>query len=176
MGLFDRRQLPADVRESLRLHLGGDGTRKAASPRVLAWAETPGGYLVALPDRLATLTRPDSWESLPWERLASATWDNDGTMFGWRTTDRAHHLQTTMIAAPGRLPEVVRERVERTFVARHEVVLQTGAPVTVTGRRPAEGDGAIVWSVVGPRGLRLDSPEHQRAAADAIAQARRHYE
>lgn len=170
MGLFDRHRLPADARAGLAAHLATDDGR--GDPRVLAWCATPEGFLVGLPDRLA-FDAGGTWTSLPWERLLSAAWDDGGSVFLWRTVERPFQLNSQAVSDPRTLPEVVRERLERTIVARTEVVLAPGVLATLVGRRPATGDGAITWSVLPPRGIRLDTPELAAAADRAVRAAER---
>lgn len=171
MGLFDRHRLPDDVRASLREHLAAEGVRTPL--RVLAWAKTADGVLVGLPDRFALLGPGGSWTSLPWHRVLSATWDDAGSVFVWRTVTRPHALQSVEMSDPGRMPELVRERVEQTIVSRQVVDLAPGVQATLTGRRPAEGDGPVEWSVVPPRGVDLRRPELAAAVRDLIERARR---
>lgn len=169
MGLFDRGRLPADVRASLHQHLSG-GT--GAPPRVLAWAQTSDGVLVGLPDRMALLGPEAVWTSVAWHHVQSASWDDAGRVFVWRGVERSHILHSVEIADPGRLPEVVRERVEQTFVARQTVELAEGVRGTLTGRRPAAGDGPVEWSVIAARGVDLRRPQVADAVRRVVERAR----
>ncbi len=172
MGLLDRHRLPAEAMDGLRSHFAEAAAASARRPRVLAWCETANGFLVALPDRLLFSTGVSSWTSLAWEELLSATWSDDGTMFAWRSVDRPYHLRSLAVSRPEALPGVVRERLERTIVARSVVLLAPDVPVTLMGRRPAVGDAEITWSVLPPKGVRLDTPELASAAEAALRRAR----
>jgi hypothetical protein len=171
MGLFDRHRLGDDVRASLKEHLAAEGVRTPL--RVLAWAKTADGVLVGLPDRFALLGPGGVWRSLPWHHVLSATWDDAGTLFAWRTVARPHALESVQVSNPGPLAGLVRERVEQTLVARHSVELVPGVLVTVSGRRPAEGDGPIEWSVLAPRGTDLRKPEYADAVAALLVRVKR---
>lgn len=155
MGLFDRRALSTDVRAGLQQHLADSGGRR---PRVLAWASGPEVTVVALTDRLAVLG-PDGWESLPWHEVQSAGWNDEGTRFTWATVAAPRTPRFVELTAPGRLPEVVRERVEQTFVVQHRVDLTPGRPAIVSGRRPAAGAGEVTWHLTPAPGVDLSDPE-----------------
>nr|NLI50730.1 hypothetical protein [Propionibacterium sp.] len=172
MALFDRRSLPADARASLARWLAEEGLR--GTPRVLAWAATPDGVLVALPDRLA-IGDHDGWSSVPWHEVHGATWSDDGASFTWRTVADPRRSRTLAVTAPGRLPEVVRERVEQTFVVRRPVELAPGRGATVSGRRPADGAGELTWHLTPARGVSLADPALAEAARGVLERVRREW-
>lgn len=169
MGLFDRRSLPADAAASLSRHLADQGRR---TPRVLAWAATDDGVLVGLPDRLAVLGA-DGWADVPWHTVQSASWADDGSAFTWSTVNAPQRTSTVPVTAPGRLPEVVRERVEQTFVVQRNVQLAPGRGAIVSGRRPAEGSGALSWHIAPVRGVNLADPALAEAAREMLERTRR---
>lgn len=170
MGLFDRRSLPADTRAALARQLAAEGVR--TPPRVLAWAATAEGALVALPDRLA-IPRPEGWTWLPWHEVHAATWSEDGTSFTWRTVDAPRLSRTLTVIETGRLPEVVHERVQQTFVVQRAVQLAPGRGATVSGRRPAAGGGEVVWHIAPARGVNLADPALAEAARSVLERVRR---
>ena len=170
MGLFDRHALPTALRSALAEAVGV-GPR--ALPRVLAWAPTPVGAVLALDDRLAILSGA-AWTFTPWHRVLSAGWDDSGSTFMWRSVDRPHALNTVAVTRPLRLPEAVRERVEQSIVARQNVVLGPGARGTLIGRRVlgGEGSGAVEWSIQPVKGVDMQRPEVADAARLLIEAAR----
>lgn len=170
MGLFDRHPLPAGVRSSLGAHLAAGGHR--TPPRVLAWAATEDGVLVALPDRLA-LQGPDGWTVLPWHSVHGATWTDDGSAFTYATVDAPRRWHRVAVTDPGRLPEVVRERVEQTFLVRQTVQLAPGRGAVVSGRRPADGSGEVTWHIAPGRGVNLADPHLAEVARGMVEQIRK---
>lgn len=170
MGLLGRPRLGDDVLASLREHLDALGAGSAG--RVLGWASTVDGVAIGLTDRLAIL-RGGVWQSWPWHHLLSATWDDAGTQFAWTTNDRPYALASVVVDRPGRLPDVVAERIEQTFVVRSTVALAPGVLATLTGRRPADGHGDVEWAVVPPRGVDLRRPELAAGVQRVISHAKR---
>ena len=169
MGLFDRHPLPAEVRDSLAAHLAGEGHR--TPPRVLAWASTRDGVLVALPDLLA-VRGVDGWTAVPWHTVHAASWTEDGSTLTYATVDAPRRSRTVAVTDPGRLPEVVRERVEQTFVVRQAVQLAPGRGAVVSGRRPADGRGEVSWHVAPGRGVNLADPQLAEAARGIVERIR----
>ncbi len=161
MALFPPR-LPDDVRSSLSEHLSTLDLPGRA--RVLAWTRSLDGAVVALPDRLAVLGPGGVWSSVPWHEILRASWTDDGTRLFWHTIDAPLARHEVVVTSPGRLPEVVLERVGQTIVMQQTVELAPGRRATLTGRRPAVGDGEVRWSVVPSRGVDLSRPDLAEAA------------
>lgn len=161
MRFFGRDSLPSDVRASLREHLSAEGVRSPL--RVLTFARTSDGVVIALPDRLALWER-GAWRTVAWHEMMRAAWAEDGHTFRWTTVPEPDTWLSVAVEAPGELPGVVRERIEQTFVVRQSVELAPGKRGVVAARRPAEGGGALVWYLVPDRGVDLTRPDLAEAA------------
>ena len=100
--------------------------------------------------------------------MQRATWNDEGTLLTWTTVSEPGRPHTVAFADPGRLPELVRERVQQTIVAQQEVQLLPGRPAVLTARRPADGSGPVRWLLTPGRGVDLRDPEVARAAQELI--------
>ncbi|MEJ2579650.1 MAG: hypothetical protein P8Z68_11260, partial [Kineosporiaceae bacterium] len=91
----------------------------------------------------------------PWTDVDRVAWDAaSGTLAVWWVG--ARHPFPLELAAPGRLPAVVRERVESSVVISQELEPEGGGRVVVAVRRAA--DGTLSLQVVAGPGVRLDDP------------------
>lgn len=157
MAIFASHRLPREAEESLAQALAVDGRR--VRPRILASAATLDGALVALPDRLAILGPGGLWQTELWHQILRATWSDDGSRFLWRTVAEPGRERALEVSDPGKLPEVVQERITQTIVMQQRVEIAPGKRVVVTGRRPATGpDSEVRWLVVPARGVDLTQP------------------
>ncbi|REE99366.1 hypothetical protein [Thermomonospora umbrina] len=158
---FNRRRLPASVRDALDLTRG---------ERVLAHAPTRGGsHVVATVLALHLPTGDGAFIRLPWDRIERATWDKGGLDVHETSGGRAHHIGLT---DPGSVPETIRERVTSTVAVTHPAVLPGGGKVRVTGRRsPATGD--LRWSFMFEAGLDPNDPGLLAQAEQVLEDLRR---
>lgn len=140
-----------------------DGVVLRRGERVLA----VGGDAVASQSALY-LPGPGGTVRLPWERVEQAAW-HDGVLVV-REVGGARH--SVPLAAPGSLPEAVRERVTATVVVSTHVRLPGGG-VRVVGRRAAAGDGAVHWTFVFDPGLDAGDPGLRAQAEQALEEVRR---
>lgn len=168
MPLFSKA-LPSPVLTSLTDHLQAKGHQ--GRPRVLAWTTTTNGFLAGTPDVLAVLD-DEGWHTWGWHELLRATWSDDGTSFTW--VDLANLRSATVtVTEPGRLPDLVMERIEQTIVVVKPVVLARGRRGTLTGRRPADGSSDVTWRIIPGPGVDLSDPAQAEAASELIARAQR---
>jgi len=160
-----RRPLPTDAAEALGL----DG-----SDRVLAWSLLAGGGAAAATvDGLRIVTPRGKLISREWLDVDHAAWDQESAMLAvWWVGSR----QTTpleIVDDEGRLPEVVRERVQSSVVLSTDVPLPGGRTGKVALRRGP--DGRLVTQNVLPPGLKADAPgvapRLERAAAELRSEA-----
>jgi hypothetical protein len=107
--------------------------------RVLAWAESSAGWVVATESCFVV---PDG-ERVAWESIHRATWDEGVLLL--RRGGRGE-IRLTLDLDETRLPEAVRERVEASIVLSERVQLSRGSAV-IMARRPPSG-GEIAWTVV----------------------------
>ena len=159
MRKFVANRLPADAAAALQLDAG---------QRVLAWSPLAGGGVVAATvQALHVLTPQGLALHREWADVRQAAWDGDsGTLaVSWVGSRRLTPLE---ILAPGRLPEVVHERVRSSLLLSREIALPDGRTVWVALRRRA--DGGVATQVVPPPGVRPDDPrivdEVRRAESD----------
>ncbi|WP_296602994.1 hypothetical protein [Nocardioides sp.] len=113
---------------------------------------------------------------IPWEEIEAADWDSDA--FVLRVTEvgrwgerRPEHRFT--IEEPGRLLELVRERVTASIVLQRHVIVDGRRGLRVIARRAPRGDQPVQWVYEFDEGVDPDDPEVQRLAQEALAVAMR---
>jgi hypothetical protein len=111
-----------------------------AGEKVLAWAESSSRSVVAgTRDALYVVSPGSQIETrLPWEQVEAADWDRDTSRLrisevGSWGEERVVHLLT--IEEPGRLLELVRERVTASVVLQRHVPLTGRRGLRVIARR-----------------------------------------
>ena len=148
-----------------------------AGEKVLAWAESSSGQVVAGTRDAFYLTVPGSGAQarVPWEQVEAADWDRETSQL--RVTEvgswgeaRIEHIVT--IEEPGKLLELVRERVTASVVLQRHVALQGKRGVRVIARRAPRGDRPMQWVYEYDEGIDPDDPFVRHAAAEALAAAR----
>lgn len=112
---------------------------------------------------------------IPWEQVEAADWDRDTDVFrvslvgSWGQEKVSHSFGLT---APGRLLELVRERVTASVVLQRHVPLAGRRGVRVIGRRPPRGIGEIEWFFEYDEGVDPTDPAVRAASAATLAAAR----
>lgn len=144
----------------------------APGERVLAWCRTVEGAVVAgTRDALYV----DGAARIPWEQVEAADWDRDGDVLRvsevgtWGQVRPEHAFA---IDEPGRLLELVRERVTASVVLQRHVPLAGRRGVRVIGRRAPRGTEPVRWFFEYDEGVDPADPV-VRAAADAALVAAR---
>lgn len=153
--------MPADVAQALGV----------AGERVLAWsALAGGGAAAATVDGLRIVTPRGVLVSRPWLEVDHAAWDQDSRMLAvWWVGSR----QTTpleLLDEEGRLPEVIRERVQSSVLLSSTVALPGGRTARVVLRKGP--GGALVTQHLLPPGTRADAPDVAPVLARAEAALR----
>jgi hypothetical protein len=139
--------------------------------RLLAWAETAAGTVGGTRDALYL---PDGTR-LPWEEVEAADWDRDEATLvvaevgTWGEVRRQHRLA---IDEPGRLLELVRERVTASIVLQRHVAVASGKGLRVIARRAPRGDRPIAWVYEFDEGVDPEDPAVRDLAEQALAAAR----
>jgi hypothetical protein len=112
---------------------------------------------------------------IPWEEVEAAEWDLETSVL--RVTEvgswgeqRAEHRFT--LSEPGRLLELVRERVTASVVLQRHVRIDGRRGLRVIARRAPRGDRPVQWVYEYDEGVDPDDPQVQRAAAEALEAAR----
>lgn len=158
MGLFDRGGLPSDEHRTLAEALGG-------RQRVLAWARSSDGPVVGLPGRLA-LRSADGWRTIGWHEIGTGGWDAESGRLRWTLTDGT--TDEVLLAEPGALPELFRERVDASIAVQQRVELGRGRAALIVARRRLDDDGApLAWSV-SRQGGAWDAANEATAAAELL--------
>ncbi|MEJ7834504.1 MAG: hypothetical protein WKF79_16440 [Nocardioides sp.] len=141
----------------------------APGERLLAWATTDDGEVVGgtrdafyLPGRV------------PWEEVEAADWDRDTSVLQVREVGswgevRSEHTFT--IPEPGRLLQLVRERVTASVVLQRHVPVRGRRGVRVIGRRPPGRPAEPAWFFEYDEGVDPTDPDVKRVCADALAAA-----
>lgn len=138
--------------------------------RLLAWAAAADGTVVGgtrdalyVPERLA------------WEQVEAADWESESNQL--RVSEvgewgRPRPERRFTIEEPGRLLELVRERVTASVLLQRHVPIQGRRGVRVIARRAPGGVGEIGWVYEFDEGIDTDDPLVRLAAAQALAAAR----
>ncbi len=142
----------------------------APGERLLAWTRTENGTVVGgtrdalyLPGRL------------PWEQVEAAGWDSESGTFRVREVGswgrpRAEHTFT--ITEPGRLLQLVRERVTASVVLQRHVPVRGNRGVRVIARRAPGRHEDLTWVYEFDEGIDPEDPEVRRIAAETLLAAR----
>jgi hypothetical protein len=144
--------------------------------RLLAWAETPDGAVGGTRDALyLSSVEPVETRRIPWEQVEAADWDLETSVLrvsevGTFGEVRPVHLLT--IEEPGRLPELVRERVTASVVLQWHTPIRGRRGVRVIARRAPRGDRPVQWDLEYDEGIDPDAPEVREAAERALEAAR----
>ncbi len=143
----------------------------AAGESVLAWAEADDGTHVA--GTRDALYLGDT--RLPWERVEAADWDRDEERLrvsevGTWGEERVEHAFT--FDEPGRLLELVRERVTASVVLQRQVTVGGRQGLRVIARRAPGGDPTLTWFYEYDEGVDPADPAVREAAAAALQAAR----
>ncbi|GAA1750869.1 hypothetical protein [Streptomonospora arabica] len=161
MRLTRRRALPEDLRSRVSLRRG---------ERVLALT---GGGERALVATDRALHLPDG-RAVPWEHIDRARWSEEGFTF----TEEGYGRRVYGVEEPGRLAEVVYERVTATIVVSRRFSLEGregeedgGAGFRLVARRPP-GGADITWQVHVDEGVDPKDPGVAARASAALASLR----
>jgi hypothetical protein len=141
-----------------------------AGESVLAWAETNDGRVIAGTRDAIYL----HGVRLPWEEVEAADWDRESDRFrlsevGTWGELRREHLFT--IKEPGRLLELVRERVTASVVLQWHVAVTDRRGLRVIARRPPRGDRPVRWLYEYDEGVDPDDPAVREIAEAALRDA-----
>jgi hypothetical protein len=137
---------------------------------LLAWAASDDGRVVAGTRDAVYL----DGARLPWEDVEAADWDRETDRFrlsevgAWGEV-RAEHVFT--IAEPGRLLELVRERVTASVVLQRHVPVTGRHGLRVIARRAPRGDRPVRWFYEYDEGVDPDDPAIRDLARAALREA-----
>ena len=150
--------------------------------RLLADAVADGGHLGGTRDALYVVRSRgngalglEETVRIPWEEVQAADWDAETstlrvTEVGTWDEQRPVHLLT--LEEPGRLLELVRERVTASVVLQRHVAVDGRRGLRVIARRAPGGDRPITWLYEYDEGVDPADPDVRRVAEEALAEAR----
>ena len=163
-------KVPADV-------LGRAGLPRGA--RVLAHTQAAdGSWLLGTRDALVLVPGDEAGVSvrLPWEQVETADWDRDEERLRVAEVGefgRPRTVHEVTIADPGRLLQLVRERVTASVLLQRRIVLPGSRKgLMVVARRSPHRDGEISWAVEYDVGVDPADPVVVEAAEAALRGAR----
>ena len=143
--------------------------------RILAWADLgaadSGRTLIAsthalyIPDT-SDLRAAGPQVRIPWTDIDRATWADPVLHIEGRSPEGARQWRLELAAA-GRVPELVRERVMASIVVSEHVEIAEGAGARIVGRR-ASVDSDVTWTVTFDPGLDPADPHLRKAAQEAL--------
>ncbi|GAA1940155.1 hypothetical protein [Nocardioides hwasunensis] len=143
----------------------------AAGERVLAAATAADGTVVAGTRDAFYVVAEGETRRVPWEQVEAAHWDRDTDLFtlsevgSWGELRPVH---TVTLEEPGRLLELVRERVTASIVLQRRVSLGTRRGMRVIARRAPSGAGGVQWVNEYDEGVDPDDPAVRAAALEAL--------
>ena len=142
----------------------------APGERVLAWASTDQGVVGGTRDALYV---PGG--RIPWEQVEAADWDNETSVLlvrevgSWGAPRPEHRLT---VDEPGRLLELVRERVTASIVLQRHVPVEGRRGLKVIARRAPRGHEPLRWFFDYDAGIDPADPRVAELADGALAAAR----
>ena len=149
----------------------------APGERVLASATGADGTVLA-GTRDAFYAQPPGRDvvRVPWEQVEKAGWDADTDAFrlvevGVWGEQRREHVAT--LTEPGRLLELVHERVTASVVLQRHVQLEGRRGLRVIARRAPHGNRPVEWVYEYDEGVDPLEPAVAAAAREALDAARR---
>ena len=143
--------------------------------RVLADAVAEGAHLGGTRDAFyADVGGAEAPLRVGWEAVQAADWDADTstltvTEVGVWGQPRPRHV--FVVREPGRLLELVRERVTASVLLQRDVPVAGRRGVRVIGRRAPRGNQAVRWLVEYDEGVDPEDPSVVDAVAEALAAA-----
>jgi hypothetical protein len=143
----------------------------AVGERVLAWARTTDGEVVA--GTRDALHLPGD-HRVPWERVETADWDEESSTLHvvevGEPATRGEHRH--VLDDAGLLLSLVRERVTASIVLQRHVAVRGRRGFFVIARRAPAGEREISWALRHDAGVDPDDPEVRGAAEAALERAR----
>jgi hypothetical protein len=157
-----RLTLPAEARDALPLH---------RRERLLAVARLADGSWIATTPRALVLPG----RRVDWSTVAHAEWSDERSQLRvdqLQTSDADAETHLLVLDEPGRVPEVVRDRVTSSIVASRHTPIDGRAGVRVVARR-VPGEDELQWQVLVDRGLDPADPRVQATSDTAVSDLRR---
>jgi hypothetical protein len=162
----------------------GGGWGRTSSPavevargeKVLASAEAADGTVFAGTRDAFYVVTDGATRRVPWEQVEAADWDRDTDTFrlsevgSWGDQRPVHNAT---LAEPGRLLELVRERVTASVVLQRHVPVEGRRGLRVIARRAPSGSGGVQWVYEYDEGVDPDDVTVREVAREALEVMRR---
>ncbi len=142
--------------------------------RVLATTRDAAGDWQVATDQALHVCVDGRHQRIAWQCVDRATWDRDSERLvvvevaDFGEPQQRHQLE---ISEPGRLLEVVRERVTASVLMSRHVPVAGSRGLKVVARRAPAGNGEVTWSFWLGEGLQPGDPAVQAAAERGLAEA-----
>ena len=139
--------------------------------RVLAWAVAEDGSVLAGTRDAFYVASGDGTRRVPWEQVEAADWDRDTDTFrlsevgSWGEERPVH---AAVLTEPGRLLELVRERVTASIVLQRHAPVAGRRGLRVVARRAPSGSGGVQWVYEYDEGLDPDDPVVREVARTTL--------
>ena len=154
--------LPDEVAQALEL------TGLRSSERLLAWSSLVGGGAAAATVHDLRIVTPRGKKIMrPWVDVDHAVWEQESRMLVIWWVDSRVTTPLEIQDDVGRLPEVVRERVQSSVVLTMSVPLPGGRAARAALRRTR--DGSLIGQTLVPPGVKADAPDVAPVLASALA-------
>ena len=148
----------------------------APGERVLASAAADDGSVLAGTRDAFYVASGEETRRVPWEKVEAADWDRDTDTFRLSevgTWGEQRPVHTAVLADPGRLLELVRERVTASVVLQRHVSIDGRRGLRVIARRAPAGIGGVHWIYEYDEGVDPDEPGVQAMARETLESMRR---
>lgn len=113
-------------------------------------------------------------QEIPWETVEKADWDSEtdtlviSEVGTWGAARPVHRLA---VPEPGRLLELIRERVTASVVLQRRVPIRGRQGLMVVARRAPRGDQPVSWIYEFDEGVDPEDPHVMALAEKALADA-----
>ncbi|HSU02359.1 MAG TPA: hypothetical protein VLK03_07410 [Nocardioides sp.] len=148
----------------------------ARGEKVLASATGADGTVVAGTRDAFYVVSDGLTRRVPWEQVEAANWDRDTDTFrlsevgSWGDQRPVH---AAVLADPGRLLELVRERVTASVVMQRHVAVDGRRGLRVIARRAPSGAGGVHWVYEYDEGVDPDDDLVRQTSRDTLEAMRR---
>jgi hypothetical protein len=144
----------------------------AVGERPLSWATSTSGVVAGTREALYLPGPPP--RRVPWEQVESADWDLEAETLRVREVGswgepRPSYALT--MSDPGRLLELVRERITASVVLQRHVAVEGKRGVRVIARRSASAGRELSWLFEYDEGIDPADPFVEHTAREALAAA-----
>jgi hypothetical protein len=133
----------------------------ARGEKVLAVTQASDGSILAGTRDAFYVSAGDDTRRVPWEQVEAADWDRDTDTFRLSevgTWGEQRPVHTAVLTEPGRLLELVRERVTASVVLQRHVAVSGRRGLRVIARRAPSGAGGVQWVYEYDEGVDPDDP------------------